>query len=104
MILKHPSLDVYHDIFDKVILILSSRNHSSRKDRKSAQSIIERVEDGDRPKTSTNQKSKKDSEKRNASRPSTNSPRPVIVNKDIENVLSLVQAGSIMKRVSSSKV
>ena len=78
--LNRPTLEIYHDIYDKVMLILTRRISSDNKnmnDNVNLETIFKR--------------------------PKSSSQKLDVINKDIEDALSLLQAGSIMMRVKSGK-
>lgn len=102
--LDRPILEIYHDIYDKVMLILSRRIQSAPSSLMmlteeevtciaSSQSSPTKTE---YVNVNTNLESQSKSKKSLA-------PKPNVLNKDVEDALSVVRAGSIMKRIQSGK-
>lgn len=102
--LERSFLEIFHDIYDKVLLILSrlpqSPTHEIMTEAKEVVEAITLLTSPVRNNSSINRREFSSKERSRVVNKSSNQHHKAL-NKDVRDVLSLVQAGSIMERVSS---
>ncbi|XP_032792949.2 uncharacterized protein LOC116929722 isoform X2 [Daphnia magna] len=99
--LERPLLDVFHDVYDKVLLILS-RLPQTPSDEVSDESEVTETAPAPKAEIASQSGICSVSVDRVRSTSTTLNLKEQVINKDIQDVLSLVRAGSIMGRISSA--
>lgn len=98
--LERSFLEIFHDIYDKVLLILSRLPQSPTHEIMTEEKEVVDATTLTSPVRNTSSISREVSSKERSRIKSSNLHQKAL-NKDVRDVLSLVQAGSIMERVSS---
>ncbi|KAI9552304.1 hypothetical protein GHT06_022668 [Daphnia sinensis] len=99
--LERPLLEVFHDVYDKVLLILS-RLPQTPSDEASDGSEVPEIASAPKLEIASQSGICSLSAGRIRSTSTTLNLQEQVINKDIQDVLSLVRAGSIMGRISSA--
>ena len=94
-------LEIYHDIYDKVMLILSRRTPSATLSSMSTHNEVAYISDYPSSLIDNTYKNDHINLETKFKRSKSPSQKLNVINKDVEDALSLLQAGSIMMRVKS---
>lgn len=99
--LERTFLEIFHDIYDKVLLILSRLPHSPSHEIMTEEKEVVDATTLTSPVRNNSSVNREVSSKERSRVINSSNLHHKALNKDVRDVLSLVQAGSIMERVSS---